>query len=63
VAQSAGSYKLAVPSGLSHEDFLAGEHEHHGYVFNYDTTSTWEESLARVKDDATVSVRGSGLGV
>mmetsp|Transcript_57906 Transcript_57906/g.138102 ORF Transcript_57906/g.138102 Transcript_57906/m.138102 type:complete len:564 (+) Transcript_57906:2-1693(+) len=55
VALSGGEYKMAVPSGLSHEDYLASEYVHHGYVFDYDTTDTWEESLELVKDDSSIS--------
>ena len=53
---SKGAYKLAIPHGMSQEEFLHHEERFYGYEYDYILTETWEESLEKVLDgevDAT----------
>mmetsp|Transcript_28763 Transcript_28763/g.45119 ORF Transcript_28763/g.45119 Transcript_28763/m.45119 type:complete len:592 (+) Transcript_28763:165-1940(+) len=44
-------YKIAIPAGLAHDDFLAFEKGHYGYNFNVAAnTPTWEASMQAVID-------------
>ena len=45
---SKGAYKLAIPHGMSQEEFLEHEKRFYGYEYNYILTETWEESLEKV---------------
>ena len=45
VVNSKGAFKLALPRGASHEDFIRIESEHYPNAkFNIEWTDTWEEA-------------------
>ena len=51
-------YKLSLPRGLSHEEFIAFESSHYGYEFDIEWTNSWEEALDAVvngTDDVQVA--------
>mmetsp|Transcript_30434 Transcript_30434/g.73402 ORF Transcript_30434/g.73402 Transcript_30434/m.73402 type:complete len:529 (-) Transcript_30434:236-1822(-) len=48
VADSKGSYTMALPRGQSHEAFIKYEEGHYGYKFNIVWKNTWEECMDAV---------------
>mmetsp|Transcript_11455 Transcript_11455/g.28482 ORF Transcript_11455/g.28482 Transcript_11455/m.28482 type:complete len:559 (-) Transcript_11455:106-1782(-) len=56
VAESKGTYRLALPKGQSHETFINFEIGHYGYKFDVTWLNTWEECMTAVRNgdvDAT----------
>jgi len=56
ITSTGTQYKLVIPRGTAHKDFLEFEEGHYGFEFNYEEVATFEEAFAMVaegKADAT----------
>jgi ABC-type amino acid transport substrate-binding protein len=51
VVESKGAFRLALPKGMSHEDFIRVEQENNPEaIFNIEWTDTWEEAFEKVRN-------------
>jgi hypothetical protein len=54
IVESKGAFKLALPKGMSHADFIRVETENNPEAnFNIEWTDTWEEAFAKVRCGST----------